>query len=255
MSLKQIYRPDMLNRFTGYSFTETAQGDLWLVEFKDGSGTAVDAALKGSLDDCYTRIRQNLVGGADILPRLTTIQRNNITEPADGLLIFNLDNSHIERNDKGVWQQPAGATVPRPFGSLYVTSASASDSSTGTSDFVNLFGNSDIDLATTLVDFVVDNGNKRIVYKGHNLIKFVATAALTITGSGILDFTSVFRLTKNGIPVVPSIQQRDADITSAGSNVTLQAALELQKNDYVELEVARSPSGTVTPDYCSMNLS
>ncbi len=91
MSLKELYRDDLLNRFASHTFTETTVGSMTLVEFKDGSSVVVGASQKLVVDDAYKEIRGDLVGLGEVLITITETQRNALTSTDTGTLIYNTD--------------------------------------------------------------------------------------------------------------------------------------------------------------------
>lgn len=103
-----IYSDDLGNRFPTYTFTESVNGSLHTVD-ADNGGPILFSATAQSLDEAYTQLRQTMVGGAEILPLLTTTQRDTFT-PDTGTPIFNETTTSVERYD-GVGWVPTNATV------------------------------------------------------------------------------------------------------------------------------------------------
>lgn len=91
MSLLQLYRDDLLNRYSGHSFTETTVGSMTLVEFKDGGSAVIGAAQTLVADDAYKCIREDLVGTALILITIDETQRDALTGTVTGTIIYNTD--------------------------------------------------------------------------------------------------------------------------------------------------------------------
>jgi len=91
MTIKQLNRDDLTNRYVSHTFTETTIGSMTLVEFKDGSSNVIGAAQTLVVDDAYRRIRQDLIGDATILITITEVQRDALTSPETGTLIYNTD--------------------------------------------------------------------------------------------------------------------------------------------------------------------
>lgn len=102
MSVKELYRDDLLNRFASHTFTETTVASMTLVEFKDGSSDVVGQAKTLVVDDAYRTIRQDLVGFGEIIICIDETQRDAITSPDTGTLIFNLDGT-VEVYDGTAW--------------------------------------------------------------------------------------------------------------------------------------------------------
>jgi len=91
MSIKELYRDDLLNRFVSHTFTETTVGSMTLVEFKDGSSDVVGSAQCLVVDDAYRAIRQDLVGFGEIIITIDETQRDALTSPDTGTMIYNTD--------------------------------------------------------------------------------------------------------------------------------------------------------------------
>ena len=109
MTIKQLCRDDLINRNTGYTFTETVIESFTLVEFKNASDVVVRSSTKMGLDEAYLAIREALVGPLTILACLTTTQRNNLTGVKDGQPIFNITTKVQDTYDGTVWVA-SGAT-------------------------------------------------------------------------------------------------------------------------------------------------
>lgn len=109
---KQIYVDDLLNRFGGYSFTETKDNDLYTVQFLNASEDIVQAATRMDLLDCYMNIRENVLGVEAIQFRLTAAQIANLDtykiEP--GITVLNTDNDMSVSYDGTEWVSVAGKT-------------------------------------------------------------------------------------------------------------------------------------------------
>jgi len=92
MSIKELYRDDLLNRFASHTFTETTVGSMTLVEFEDAGSAVVGSSQNLIVDDAYRLIRQDLVGFAgEIMITITEVQRDALTSPETGGLIYNTD--------------------------------------------------------------------------------------------------------------------------------------------------------------------
>jgi len=103
MSLKELYRDDLLNRFASHTFTELTSlddpdlGDMTKVLFKDGSSVVVAESKKMDVTDAYKNIREDLVGTfSDVTVAITGTQRDALT--LDDEFIIIVDN-HVECYD------------------------------------------------------------------------------------------------------------------------------------------------------------
>lgn len=93
MTIKELNRDDLLNRFVSHTFTETTIGDLTLVEFKDAGDVVIGAAKKLDVNDAYRNIREDLVGDATVYNTITEIQRDALTSVETGTMISNTDGT------------------------------------------------------------------------------------------------------------------------------------------------------------------
>lgn len=104
MSIKELNRDDLLNRFASHTFTETVVGSSTLVEFKDAGSVVIGSSTSSVVDNAYAKIRSVLVGDSSILPRLTTSQRDALTSTVDGTQILNIDNESIEKFENSTFE-------------------------------------------------------------------------------------------------------------------------------------------------------
>lgn len=104
MTVKELYRDDLLNRYASHTFTETTVGDMTKVEFKDGSSAVIAERQTMDVDDAYRLIRYGLVGDASILTQLTTTQRDALTSTKDGCNLWNTTTSELNVCSGGVWK-------------------------------------------------------------------------------------------------------------------------------------------------------
>ena len=111
MSLKELYRDDLLNRFASHTFTETTVGSMTLVEFKDGGSAVVGAAKTLVVDDAYKTIREDLVGTTgDVMISLTDTQRDALTSTDSAVIIFQETDTDVECYNGTEWEV-VGATA------------------------------------------------------------------------------------------------------------------------------------------------
>ena len=101
-AIHDIYRKDLTTRFPTYTFTKTTPGNREVYEVKDeGNAVILKVRARG---DTIGIVRENLVGGVDILPTLTTAQRNNIIGAVkNGTQILNLTANVVQTRSGGAW--------------------------------------------------------------------------------------------------------------------------------------------------------
>ena len=105
-----------------------------------------------------------------LLPKLTTLQREAITDPAKGLVIYNLDNEGLEINI-GTPAIPVWSLLAPTEGSktltLYRDLGAGSNNITGNSSFVNFPLNNAHDTEIDDQFFeIIGNGNYRLLASG-----------------------------------------------------------------------------------------
>lgn len=93
MTIKQMYRDDLSNRFADHTFTETPVGSMTLVEFKDVGDNVIGAAKNPVVDDAYRNIRRDLVGLGEVIITVDEDQRDAWTTTDTGTLIYNTDGT------------------------------------------------------------------------------------------------------------------------------------------------------------------
>ena len=103
MTIKQVYRDDLLNRFSGYTFTETVINSMTLVELKDAGLVVVASDKVLVADDGYVNIRRQMGILENILCELTGAQIALLTGTLSGVQIFNKDTGGTQLYNGSVW--------------------------------------------------------------------------------------------------------------------------------------------------------
>ncbi|MFN3306986.1 MAG: hypothetical protein ACK42Z_07360, partial [Candidatus Kapaibacteriota bacterium] len=75
-----------------------------------------------------------------LVPRLTTTQRNAITAPATGLLIYNTDNQRFEYYDGTQWVGLISSTTSVPFSSITTGTNTSATMTVGTGATISIGG-------------------------------------------------------------------------------------------------------------------
>lgn len=241
MSIKEMYRDDLLNRYASHTFDETVVNSFTLVEFKDGSSNVVSSAQCMAVDDAYQQIREDLVGGSEIGFCLTHAQRDALTSVANGTAIFH-DDGFVEVYDGVRWVEKSMSR-----GGFYVSSAVATASITPASP-VNIAVNSTIVSMGNATHFTIDTSNRRLTYTGTQTKLFRIEATLSyFVGTG--NRVATFIIYKNGLAVAETEQNRAIAASGAGSvgNASVPYIMLLAENDYLELFVDVDAATTVTP--------
>jgi hypothetical protein len=100
-----IYKFDLANRFPDYTFTETSDGDAITYEITNNvaAGATVETITRYGETNVVCAIREMLVGGDEILPLLTTTQRDTLSSVVEGTEIFNITTEAKEVYYNGSW--------------------------------------------------------------------------------------------------------------------------------------------------------
>ena len=106
----EIYINDLANRFPTYTFGTTVDGSLTTYAALDGE-TPIASYTRASLADAVWSLRLEMVGGPEVLPLLTTAQRDALTSPTDGTAMLNADTYGMECVDDGIWYPAAGIST------------------------------------------------------------------------------------------------------------------------------------------------
>ena len=93
MSVKEIYRDDLLNRYVSHTFLETPVGSMTLVEFRDAGVVTIASAQTLVVDDAYRTIREDLIGFGEVIITIDETQRDALTSTTTGTLIYNTDGT------------------------------------------------------------------------------------------------------------------------------------------------------------------
>lgn len=102
MSRKELARDDLIGRNPGHTFTETVDGSMTLVVFKDSGGSPVAHAQTLDVEDAYEQIREKL-GLAGVSEILTTVELAAIT-PEEGTVAVNGTTRSLTVYVGGAWR-------------------------------------------------------------------------------------------------------------------------------------------------------
>lgn len=101
--MKDLYVEDLKNRFSGYTFTETNIGDMFKVDFKDGSSNVIASSTKNSLEDAYKSVRNDVLDGNGVLCESTSAQRALMTGIMTGTRTLDLTTNALLFFDGANW--------------------------------------------------------------------------------------------------------------------------------------------------------
>jgi hypothetical protein len=199
----EIYRDDLLNRFTSHTFdTPTTVGSKTRIVFRDGGSVLIDEATKLEVDDAYKAIRLRLVGTFDeVMPRLTVAQRDALTAPDDALQFFETDADEVQIHYQGLFETVgAGEWKVRTATTVQTTDATQTTIDSFTID----------DLETYMVRIHVVCTESTAAQRG----SFIKTATVYRSGGGAVVEGAV-----SSQHDVSSVVQYDATITVSGNEV------------------------------------
>ena len=97
-----IYKFDLENRFPTYTVEEISINSIVTVNLKDGS-TIVASAKGMGRDSPMEKLREGQVGGREILPCLTTTERDSLTFKSGQEILNITDGNIIQYWDGTIW--------------------------------------------------------------------------------------------------------------------------------------------------------
>jgi len=104
MTIKEMYRDDLLNRYASHTFSETTVGDMTKVEFKNGSAEVIAEAKKMVVDDAYTSVRSSVDDNYVNAPCLTTTQIGALTNVRLATQVWNITDDKLQVYDGVAWK-------------------------------------------------------------------------------------------------------------------------------------------------------
>lgn len=99
-----IYKFDLINRFpfsSGYTIAESTENDITI--FVVINGIIQGRSKSANRDQAIYNVRNQLVGGSDILPELTSTQRNTLSSVIRRQMIYNITTNAVETFDGTNW--------------------------------------------------------------------------------------------------------------------------------------------------------
>ncbi len=96
MNREDIYVHDINNRFPNNTLIKSIDESLTTFEFLNGA-TIIARSTAGSAEDAIFKLRSTVVGNFDILPILTTQQRDALTDVDIGQQIILKGGKHLRK--------------------------------------------------------------------------------------------------------------------------------------------------------------
>lgn len=216
MSLLELYRDDLLNKYASHTFTETAVGDHWKITFKNAGSVVIAEVTKQGKEDAYKLIRENLEGTfAEKKPEITSTQRDALTSLAEGTPILQITDNQVEEYINGGWKVIGGTE--------WITRASQTVTTT--------------DATETVIDsFTLGEGETYLVQAN-----IVAQAASESGRGGAQKMAVVYRKTSESATMQGAVET----VIARGSNGAWVLDIQVSGND-VQAIVQGVASTTIT---------
>ncbi|WP_299250375.1 fibrinogen-like YCDxxxxGGGW domain-containing protein [uncultured Lacinutrix sp.] len=130
-----------------------------------------------------------------LLPRMSTVERDNIISPAEGLFIYNLDSSCFQYYKGSSW---SGCLAEAPSNSLYCSSASANGAYVAGSA-LNGTNTITIDVIVNVIESYTISTNtiNGYSFSASGIFNSIGSNTITLSGTGnpILTQTDIFDIT------------------------------------------------------------
>ncbi len=196
MANKEVFRDDLLNRFPGYTFTETAVDDLTNVEFRDGGDEVVNSSKKLDALDSYKDIRKDILKNNDVKFRLTQSQIDALIGIDEGVEIWNTTTDTTNVRSSSSWVAPTAGAAVEVFKS-YTISDYGNDNTNWLTGFYE----------GPTVDVTLTMGGTETETLGTAGLAVGAHAFCVASGAGGTDLV----LTVTGVSITDSGVRNDAD--------------------------------------------
>lgn len=103
MADKNIYINDLIHRFAGHTFVETIVDDHINVVFKDVGLNVIAEATELVVIDAYRAIRSDLLDAEELSFLSTTVERDALISPDNGLRVFNITTDKENVFNGTIW--------------------------------------------------------------------------------------------------------------------------------------------------------
>jgi len=178
-----------------------------------------------------------------LIPRMTTVQRDAISSPATGLLVFDTTLNTFVHWDGTYWVANISASDAESKGSLYTTTSNTTTTPVAATK---------LNLTTTssLLNFTSDNAG-RLTYTGSSTKTFALVCLISMQVGNTSPSNFTFYVYINGAPISPaplSISRTMSTTTDLGS-APLSGIVSLAKNDYVEIWVSATAGDVIINNF------
>lgn len=250
---ESIVKNDLLHRFAGYSFVETAINDMTLVEFKDVGLNVVSATKKPSIVDCYSAIREDVLDGRTPLFLSTTTQRDALTNVDTGLPIWNITLGLEECFDDTTWvsAEGVGRMSPVAYGNMFEDSASGSAMNGTTKQWIT--ANGGVFDPNNLISFLNHADGDRLVVGTGGSGDYMVVASCGQTNSGSNRTTMEVHISDNDTTVIKDDQNANS---TDHRPLVANGILALLDDDYLTLHIfdPDTPSNVIKIFDCHLTI-
>lgn len=178
-----------------------------------------------------------------LAPRMTTVQRDAISTPAAGLLVYNTTTSEYNFFDGVAWQSFADGSAPLKFSNFFQEDNAVETVLSAANVFVNI---NCLLTGALLEDFTVSGST--ITYIGVAAIDVEISFSISIDPAGNRKDEFRSRIFKNGTTALSgqgrTRNKPNDSLTASIQTLVLFAVASLVTNDTLDVQVANGTNGT-----------
>jgi len=200
-------------------------------------------ALGGDKDDSAIMDMTSTTQGV-LAPRMTNAQKEAISSPATGLLVYDTDDDALNYycSTSSQW-----CPISNSSHADYYVSSSAETTISSIGAAVKVAGTT-----TNVTAKNFTHTDNRATYTGKDTHVFQVTASISMTSAGNNVVASLF-VYKNGSVIAASEQQRRVNTGTDVGNAALNVMVELAENDYIEIWIANeTTTANFTVEYMNV---
>ncbi len=238
---------DITNRFSPTSLSHTTDGDGYRATAII-SGVTHNGSWKMSLWGAYKHLRDSLLDGEEnLLPQLTTTQRDSLSQMTKGKIIYNVTLGKFQLST-GSSYKTVDASTPA-YGSMYENNESGSAIDSSTKSWITAtVGKVD---ANSLVTFADNASGDRLVIGTGGAGTYSVNAKCDQTNAGGKVTTMTIQV--NGSDSI--VLDEHASDSGDHRQLTASGYLTLADNDYITLHVVSATSSdTITAYHTSITI-
>lgn len=100
---KRLFKTDIENRFPAHTVTEASVGSITTFTLKDAGSVIIARASSNKPLAAVIKLRRQLLNGEDAAFLLTTAQRDALSNPIEGTVIFNTTTKVFNVFESSIW--------------------------------------------------------------------------------------------------------------------------------------------------------